>query len=64
MYRMRSQLCEAFQCTDQELETKGIMKKFRAWLAEHPDIKVCAEPYAGEMINGEIAAQFFEACQK
>ena len=32
MYRITSQLCEAFGCTDAELTSKGIFDEFRAWL--------------------------------
>ena len=61
MYRIKSKLCEVFQCTDPELTSKGILDEFRTWLKEHPDMQVeDLDPYAGDLINGDIAEQFYE----
>jgi hypothetical protein len=60
MHRIKSQLCEVFKCTNQQLTSKGNLDKFRAWLKEHPEIEASSNPYSGEMINGEIAVKFFE----
>lgn len=59
MYRLTSQLCEVFKCTDQQLTKKGILDAFKTWLKEHPEIEVSGDPYLGEIINYDIAAQFF-----
>lgn len=60
MYRITSQLCEVFNCTEQQLIKKGILDEFRAWLKEHPEYQVSFEPHVGEMINGDIAMKFVE----
>lgn len=59
MYRMTSQLCEAFGCTDRELDESGLLDEFNAWLKRHPALKVCHEIHYGEEINGDIADKFF-----
>jgi hypothetical protein len=65
MYRMRSQLCDVFNCSEPELETQGILERFRAWLRDHPELQPCNDdPYRGEIINSDIAVKFFEACQQ
>ncbi len=58
MYRITSQLCEVFNCTEQRLIKKGILDEFRAWLEEHPEHEVSTDPHCGEMINGDIALKF------
>ena len=60
MYRITSQLCEVFDCTDQQLKESGKLDQFRAWLKDYPDQTVSSDPAMGEMINGEIAVKFFE----
>lgn len=60
MYRMTSQLCEVFDCDNQQLETGGILDTFDAWLQQHPEVGVCHNIEHGEMINGDIADKFFE----
>lgn len=59
MYRITTQLSEVFDCTVPELETKGILAKFKAWLKRHPELKVCHDIRHGEGINGDIADRFF-----
>ena len=61
MYRIKSQLCEVFNCTDQELTTKGILDEFRAWLKDNPDIQVNDwDPYAGDIANSIAANKFYD----
>jgi hypothetical protein len=60
MYRMTSQLCEAFRCTDRELDESGLLDEFNAWLKRHPALKVCHDIRYGEAINGDIAGKFLE----
>lgn len=59
MYRIKSQLCEVFNCTNPELTSKGILVKFMAWLQQHPEVGVCHNIEYGERINGDIADKFF-----
>jgi hypothetical protein len=59
MYRITSQLCEIFDCTDQELEESGILEQFGTWLKLNPDQKISHSLESGEMINGKIADKFF-----
>lgn len=40
MYRITTHLSEAFNCTVPELETKGILAKFKTWLKRHLEIEV------------------------
>lgn len=61
MYRITSQLCEVFNCTEQQLVKKGILDEFRAWLKEHPECSVSIDLLAGEAINGDIALKFFDS---
>jgi len=51
---------EVFDCNNQQLEASGILDKFHAWLKEHPELKVGSETYCGEMVNDDIADQFYE----
>ena len=60
MFRITSQLCEVFDCTDQQLEDSGLLDQFNAWLRANPDQHVSDSLEYGEWINGEIAAKFFE----
>jgi hypothetical protein len=60
MYRITTQLSEVFNCTVPELETKGILAKFKAWLKRHPEIEVSWEPHFGEIVNYEIARKFYK----
>ncbi len=60
MFRITSQLCEVFDCTDQQLEDSGVLRAFNAWLQQHPEVVVCHDIEYGERINGEIAVKFFE----
>jgi hypothetical protein len=61
---MKSQLCDMFNCTDKQLETRGILTRFSAWLKEHPELKPWDDPHGGEIINSEIASNFFDFCKK
>jgi hypothetical protein len=61
---MKSQLCDMFNCTEKQLETKGILRRFHAWLKEHPELKPWDDPHGGEVINSDIAAKFFDFCKK
>ena len=58
MYRITSQLCEVFNCTNQQLETTELLNKFSEWLTEHPEIVVSHDIETGEIINREIAVKF------
>jgi len=60
MFRITSQLCEVFDCTDQQLEESGKIKQFKAWLKNQPHYAVSYDVYYGEMLNGELAVKFFE----
>jgi hypothetical protein len=60
MYRITTHLSEAFNCTVPELETKGILAKFKTWLKRHPEIEVSWDPYVGEIVNYEIAQKFYK----
>ena len=55
MFRITSQLCEVFDCTDQHLEESGKLNQFNTWLKNNPDQVVSHDPFFGEMINEEIA---------
>ena len=59
MFQITSQLCEVFDCTDQQLEDSGVLEAFNAWLRANPDQCVSHSIELGEMINGEIAEKFF-----
>jgi len=58
MYRITSQLCEAFGCSDRHLRSSGLLDKFKAWLKEHPELEISNIPGFGEAVNGEIAEKF------
>jgi len=60
MYRITSQLCEIFDCTDQQLEESGKLKQFHSWLKNNPDLVVSHSVEFGEETNREIAVRFFE----
>ena len=60
MFRITSQLCEAFDCTNQQLKESGLLDEFHAWLKDNPDQVVSYSVNFGEEINGEIAVRFFE----
>jgi len=60
MYRITSQLCEVFDCDNQQLEASGILDTFNEWLKRHPEIGVSHSIEYGEAINGDIADKFFE----
>ena len=64
MYRITSQICEVFDCTNQQLETSGLLNKFSVWLTEHPEIVVSHDIETDEIINREIAVKFFEFYKK
>ena len=59
MYRITSQLCEIFDCTNQQLVKKGILEQFNTWLQGNPDQYVSHNIETGEIINKEIAVKFF-----
>lgn len=60
MYRITSQLCEVFDCINQQLEKSGKLEQFNDWLKNNPDQIISHDPFFGEMINEEIAVRFFE----
>lgn len=60
MYRITSQLCEVFDCTNQQLEESGKLTQFKAWLKDQSDYAISYDLYYGEMVNGELAVKFFE----
>jgi len=60
MYKITSQLCEVFDCTDQQLEENGLLDQFNAWQKDNPDQVVSHDPFFGEMINEEVAVNFFD----
>jgi len=59
MHRITSQLCEIFDCTDQELEESGILEQFETWLKLNPGQKISHSLESGEIINGKIVDKFF-----
>ncbi len=59
MWHMRSQLCAVFNCTDLQLETKGILAQFRAWLESHPELTPNFDPLYADPVNVDIALKFF-----
>ncbi len=59
MYRITSQLCEVFDCTNQQLIEKGILEQFNTWLQANPDQYVSHNIETGEIINRKIANIFF-----
>jgi len=61
VYRITSQLCEVFNCTQQQLVKKGILDEFKAWLKTHPECQTSIDPIVGEAINYDIAVKFFES---
>lgn len=60
MFRIESQLCEVFDCTNQQLETRGILDKFNTWLQDHPELMTSSNPLYGEMVNSDIAIKFHQ----
>jgi len=60
MFRITSQLCEVFDCTNQQLEESGKLKQFHSWLKDQPDYSISYDLYYGEMVNGALAVKFFE----
>ncbi len=60
MFRIESQLCEVFDCTNQQLESRGVLDKFNVWLKEHPELMTSGDPLYGEMINSDIAVKFHQ----
>jgi len=61
MYRIKSHLCEVFNCTTPELTSKGILDEFRAWLKDNPDVVVNDwDPYAGDIANSIAANKFYD----
>ncbi|MCF7970294.1 MAG: hypothetical protein K9L22_03895 [Methylococcaceae bacterium] len=59
MFRITSQLCEVFDCTDQQLEESGLLDQFNAWLKNNTDQVVSHGIEFGEEINREIAVRFY-----
>jgi len=64
MFRITSQLCEVFDCTDQQLKDSGKLEKFNAWLKGQENCAVSYDIYYGELLNGELAVRFFEFYKK
>ena len=60
MYQITSQLCEIFNCTNQQLEESGKIEQFKAWLKDQSDYAVSYDLYYSEMVNGKLAVRFFE----
>lgn len=60
MYRITSQLCEVFDCTQQQLQDCAILTEFNAWLQANPDQRISNSLGFGESINREIAERFFD----
>jgi hypothetical protein len=60
MYKITSQLCEVFDCSNRELEDSGVLQQFDAWLKQNPNQVVSHSLESGEVINGDIADNFFE----
>ena len=60
MFRITSQLCEVFDCNNQQLEACGILDTFNDWLKRQPQIGVNYSIEYGEAINGNIADKFFD----
>jgi len=58
MFRITSQLCEVFDCTNQQLEESGKLKQFHSWLKNNPDQVVSHNVEFGEEDNRKIAANF------
>ena len=63
MFRITSQLCEVFDCTDQQLEESGKLEQFHAWLKDNPDQIVSHSIEWGEITNREISVRFFKSCK-
>jgi hypothetical protein len=64
MFRITSQLCEVFDCTEQQLKESGLLDQFHAWLKSNPDQVVSHSVEFGEEDNRKIAVNFFEFCKK
>jgi len=64
MYRITSQLCEVFDCTEQQLKESGKLEQFHSWLKNNPDQVVSHNPEFGEDINGKIAVNFLSFVNK
>ena len=58
MYRIISQLCEVFDCTNQQIEEYGLLDQFQGWLKKHPEISVSHDIETGETVNYEISVKF------
>ncbi len=58
MYRIKSQLCEVFDCTGHQLENNGVLEEFNAWHRANPDQRISHSLEYGEMINGKFAEKF------
>ncbi len=61
MFRITSQLCEVFDCTEQQLKESGKLEEFNTWLKNNPDQVVSHRPELGEDINWKIAVKFLTA---
>lgn len=64
MFKMKSQLCEVFSCTEEQLKTRGILERLEIWLKKHPEHKPWDNPDGGEVRNSDIAVKFFDYCRK
>jgi len=64
MFKITSQLCEVFDCTDQQLEERDLLDQFNAWQKDNHDQVVSHSVEFGEEINNEIAVKFFEFYKK
>ncbi|MEO1925439.1 MAG: hypothetical protein ABGY08_05565 [Gammaproteobacteria bacterium] len=58
MYKITSQLCEFFDCTNQQLEESDLLDQFNEWQKDNPDQVVSHSIEYGEIINREIAERF------
>lgn len=58
MFRITSQLCEVFNCTNQQLEENGLIDQFNAWIENNPGHIISHSIEDGEIINWEIAKDF------
>jgi len=59
MFRITSQLCEVFDCTDKQLEENALLDQFNTWQKSTPDQVVSHSIEFGEEINRKIAIIFF-----
>ena len=64
MFRITSQLCEVFDCTNQQLIERGLLEQFNTWLQTNPDQYVSHNIETGEITNREISVKFFEFYKK